>query len=331
MATVSIVLCTYNQAHYLDGCLEAFFQQTRPADQIIVLNDGSTDRTTDVLSKWTLREKRLRVVHNGSNRGLMYSINRALRMVDTDYFTWAATDDRILPTFLERSMATLEAHPDAALCFSELSLIKPNGEIFRYAKDAAQAHVFDLQQYPAFMSPLEMRERLKNKIVWMTSNAIVARTRAIMECNGFPPSLEWHSDYFVFAVAALRYGACCVPDMLTLMRANEDGYSGGSMHNPERQIGVLRAMLGILRHPDFANMRADFLKHPVLLSPFGDFMLTTILKSPREWAFFAPYLSFLLKNRFGRSASGVSLWLRHLPFYIRQRGWKEFVFPQRAQ
>ncbi|HEY0833597.1 MAG TPA: glycosyltransferase family 2 protein [Azospirillum sp.] len=317
-STVTVILCNYNQAHWLPSSLEGIFSQTRPADEVLLLDDGSTDDSHAVFEHYASLNKNVRYLRNEVNRGLQYSIDRALQAATGDYVVWAASDDRLLPHFLERSMAMLERFPQAGLCFSELAIMKGKEErVERFAIDPNQGATFNLEQYPDYMAPETMRKHLRRRLIWMTSNSIVASRRAILEAGGFPPKLRWHSDYFTYTLIGYRYGVCRVPDMLCLMRANDDGYSASGANNPKLQRRVLSSFLDALSDPRYANMRWLFLENPVLFSPFGDFFLKVAMTTPRHWDFVQPYMRWMFEHRLGRPVEPRELWLKHLPRFLR--------------
>ena len=77
--TVSVLLCNYNDARYLPHSLSAICTQTRLPEEVIVLDDGSTDNSLEIIESFAERHPFVRVLKNETNRGLLYSINRALQ------------------------------------------------------------------------------------------------------------------------------------------------------------------------------------------------------------------------------------------------------------
>src|SRR5207244_7022380 len=137
----------------------------------------------------------------------------ALPRVTADYLVSAASDDRLLPAFLEKSMALLERHADAGLCFSELSVLRgDSGRIERFADVPRLAHIFDLSDLPEYLSPADLERRMRRAYLPMTSNSVVVRRSALLASGGYRRQLEWYADSFAYTVVALRHGACVVPE-----------------------------------------------------------------------------------------------------------------------
>ena len=79
MSTVAVVLCNYNHARYLPDSLGHICSQTRPADQILVIDDGSTDDSWDIIQGFARDHSNLQAHANGRNLGLEASIAAALQ------------------------------------------------------------------------------------------------------------------------------------------------------------------------------------------------------------------------------------------------------------
>jgi glycosyltransferase involved in cell wall biosynthesis len=288
--TVAVILSNFNHGRYLSDSLGAICGQTRPPDEIIVIDDGSTDDSVTIIEAFARREPALRFLRNERNLGLQASIARALPLVKSDYVVWAASDDRLLPDFLKKSMAVLSRYPEAGLCFSELSVITGDtGEIQRFAVLPEIEHIFDLSDLPEFMTPADIVRRMRRAYLPMTSNSVVVRRDALLAIGGYPKSLEWHSDSFAYTLVALRFGACVIPETLALIRASTGSYSDRGMHDPVRQTQVLTTMLEMLARPEYRDIRRVFRACPSNFSPWHTLMLRVQLRSPRDWDLFATY------------------------------------------
>jgi len=296
-ATVAIVLSNFNHGLYLRQSLGGICGQTRAADEIIVIDDGSTDDSVDIVREFADRHSTLQLLQNPHNIGLQASIARVLPLVTADYLVWTASDDRLLPAFLEKSMEVLERHPHAGLCFSELSVLRGNsGRVQRLADVAAIAHIFDLADLPEYLAPPELERRMRRAYLPMTSNSVVVRRSALLASGGYPKQLEWYADSFAYMVVALRYGACVVPETLALIRATPGSYSETGRRDRSREADVLTAILDRLAAPDFQDVRRAFRRCPSNFSPWGVLMLRLQLRRPRDWDLFASYLTWKMRQ-----------------------------------
>ncbi len=246
MSTVAVVLCNYNHARYLSDSLGHICGQTRPADQVIVIDDGSTDRSWEIIEEFARQNRNLQAHANGQNLGLQASIAKALALVRCDYLVWAAADDRLLPPFLERNLAVLARHPQAALSFSEVVSLKGDSEeIDRFAINPAVSSTFNLGDLAEYLSPDQLRSRMQRAYLPIASNTAVINVTALRSIGGFPPALRWFADSFVAMALAMRQGACVIAEPLALIRASGESYSQ-RMHDATQQAKVLHAILDLL-------------------------------------------------------------------------------------
>jgi len=281
--TVSVLLATYNHAEYLATSLAGICGQNRPADEIIIVDDGSTDGTLDLLQDYATKHGNIRILANGRNRGQHYSIQRALLAATGDYVVWASADDLLLPEFLERSCGELERHPEAGLCFSRLAVFVDGETGIRTYTGQSHGAAFEYGTAARHFVPAELARILRKHYLWMSGNTVVARRAALLEQGGFQRALRWHADWFAYYAIALRYGACVIPETLALMRERRATYSATGIRNRAEQDRVLRAILDAFTSLKYADIGRVLQRSPSLLSPFGRQVVLSSLKSPRYW------------------------------------------------
>jgi glycosyltransferase involved in cell wall biosynthesis len=121
--SVSVVIPTYNRAQYIAEAVESALDQTRPADEIIVVDDGSTDDTAQVLARFC---EPVRVVCQ-ENRGRSAARNRGLEEARGDAIVFLDSDDLLAPGSLERRAAILESSPDVDVAYGDMFIIDGAG------------------------------------------------------------------------------------------------------------------------------------------------------------------------------------------------------------
>ena len=89
---ISVIVPVYNVEEYIDQCIESICTQTYPNLEIILVDDGSTDKSGEKCDQWAEKDKRIRVVHQ-DNAGVSAGRNRGLSMMTGDYFTFIDSDD----------------------------------------------------------------------------------------------------------------------------------------------------------------------------------------------------------------------------------------------
>lgn len=110
---VSVIVPTYNRANFLSACLDALLPQIELDDEVIVIDDGSTDATPDVLARYGNRIEVVRQVNAGKARAL----NAGLQKCGGE-FVWIVDDDDVVcPTALDDLMHVFEKHPCADISY----------------------------------------------------------------------------------------------------------------------------------------------------------------------------------------------------------------------
>lgn len=110
---VSFVMAVYNAAPYLQETLDSLYAQTFADFEIVVINDGSTDGSHDILKKQT--DPRLRHLDNDRNRGVIFSANRGLKAARGEYIARIDADDLCRPDRLAVQVGYLDTHPECDL------------------------------------------------------------------------------------------------------------------------------------------------------------------------------------------------------------------------
>src|SRR5882724_10226838 len=273
-ASVAVLLCNYNDARYLPDSLTAICTQTVAPDECIIVDDGSTDHSLEIIKDYVDRYPFVRLIRHEQNRGLMASITVALAAATADYIVWAAADDRLLAHFIERNIDILSAHRGAGVSFSRLATFQDGTETVReYCEETGMGPAFDLGAKPHFLTPQALKARLARSYLWMSGNTVLCRRDALLKAGGFRPELYWHTEWFAYWVVALRHGACAVPATLAMMRERASTFSRSGMADPIRQRQVLRSLAGAIKDPQYRDVAEIFRSRPSLLSPFGDSML----------------------------------------------------------
>lgn len=123
MPKFSIVLPTYNRAFYLNEALASVFAQTYTDYELIVIDDGSTDKTPEVIRQYG---PRLRFFHQ-KNQGRSAARNFGIRQAHGELIAFLDSDDHWLPDKLQRQAAFFEHHPGISFLYGHVNMISDNG------------------------------------------------------------------------------------------------------------------------------------------------------------------------------------------------------------
>jgi len=127
---VSVIIPTYNQARYLKDSIESVLNQTYQNIEIIVINDGSTDETPEILKNYS---KKIRYV-NKKNEGASTALNLGVCKSTGVLLAWLSSDDQFLPKKIEEQVNLLHSKPDISVVYTNFYIIDKNGHITREQK-----------------------------------------------------------------------------------------------------------------------------------------------------------------------------------------------------
>ena len=107
---VSVVMLTYQRDNILPKAINSVLAQSNSDFELIILNDGSTDKTSDVVNSFN--DKRIRYFENSKNMGIAYSRNEVLKKARGKYVMIMDDDDICLPTRIDKQVSFLENNPN---------------------------------------------------------------------------------------------------------------------------------------------------------------------------------------------------------------------------
>ena len=119
---ISVLIATYNRASCLPKTLGSVFAQTVPVDEVFLVDDGSTDNTTDTIESLLMRypcwRTRLRYIRQ-ENQGKSVALNRALEHATGEFLAFLDSDDTWVPNKLEWQLRALSTFPECGACFTD--------------------------------------------------------------------------------------------------------------------------------------------------------------------------------------------------------------------
>ena len=115
MLKISVIIPTYNRLGVLARALQSVLNHSRPADEIIVIDDGSSDGTTEMIQR---QFPHIHYIYQ-QNQGVSHARNVGINRAGGDWIAFLDSDDEWLPDKLSRQCAALEENPDIKICHSE--------------------------------------------------------------------------------------------------------------------------------------------------------------------------------------------------------------------
>ena len=208
---VSVVTSVYNSSRYLQKSIESILNQTLMDFEFIIIDDGSTDDSWEILSTYADRDRRIRLLKNEENIGLTKSLNKGLKLAQGEYIARQDADDQSLPKRLEKQVAYLESHQSVALVASGVQYIDDKDNKLRIdipPKDQALLH-WEL----LFRNPLR-----HSAVLWR-------RELVACQVGNYDPSFTYTQDYDLWARIAENLTIDILSSILVEMRSHNKSLS----------------------------------------------------------------------------------------------------------
>lgn len=130
---VSVIVPVFNNERYIDDCIQSITNQSYEKFEIILINDGSTDNTSNICEIWGKKDKRVKV-YNNRNHGVSFSRNFGLRKCSGNYITFVDSDDIIAPNYIENLVYIMEKNNADMAMLSYCSF--KDGESVKFINEA---------------------------------------------------------------------------------------------------------------------------------------------------------------------------------------------------
>ena len=201
---VSVVMPVYNALRYLHDAVTSILQQTFRDFEFIILDDGSTDGSLELLKAFAAADRRVRLIA-GEHVGYVELLNRGLAMARADLVARMDADDFALPQRLEKQVAYLREHPDCVLVGSQVIMMD---------KDS-----LPIAEMPGI--PLE-HEKIDEYLMlagWpIVHPAVAMRRDAVLAAGCYDPAARPHEDHDLFLKLAERGRLANLPEVLLRYR-----------------------------------------------------------------------------------------------------------------
>lgn len=196
---VTIITPAYNYADLLSETIDSILAQDYSNIEYIVLDDGSTDNTREVLSRYNGRI--IWETHN--NMGEPATVNKGFQMGKGEYFIVVNSDDPVLPGLVRQSVEFMESHPDVLVGYPRWNEIDENGNIIR--------------EYPTY------DYHFVNLVKWfhcLPGPGVIIRRKVVELVGGRDVSFRWISDMDMWLRIGLVGKSARIPYVLATYRTH---------------------------------------------------------------------------------------------------------------
>ena len=242
---ITVVIPVYNRERFVREAIESILRQSYPDFELLVIDDGSSDGTSEVVCSYS--DERVRLVRHEKNLGIPQTRNDGVRHARGDYIAFLDSDDAAYPVRLERQLAFLDSHPDYAAVGAWVSWMSADGCLISRVK----------------RKPVSWREIAALRLLQsgVENTASMART-SILRDHRHNEAYDVASDYELWARIAARHKLSNLPEVLVRRRLHSGQITNQKVHNIRlARQGVYAIQLSQLDVPFTAD---DLERHALL-------------------------------------------------------------------
>ncbi|MDO8835138.1 MAG: glycosyltransferase [Vicinamibacterales bacterium] len=245
----SACLPNYNDAAVMVGAVRAMLGQTRPPDELLICDDGSTDDNWDRLQELGRLDASIRLVRNERNLGVVGALNRLLQEARGDLIYFGGADDRVEPLFFENVLNLLATYESAQLGMAAFYSVDEDGQILslnrvsRWPQAGFYSPASCLHDYFAAEGPHHS-----------LSSGTIYRKQALRSVGGFRPELGHWTDTFAIRALCLSAGCVYTPHPGARFTCKSTSFSGRQHRDLETSLGIINRVAELMRSTEFRHL-----------------------------------------------------------------------------
>jgi glycosyltransferase involved in cell wall biosynthesis len=229
MPKISVIMPVFNNASHLREAIESICGQTFSDFEFLIVNDGSTDGSGDIIDSYTAADDRIRVFHQ-ANQGMIASLNKAIAEARAPIIARMDGDDASAPERFTRQYGFLAEHQDYGVVGCQCRFMNEKGETI-------SRHIHYPTDHAAFLRAVEDRHPLMNH------PAAMIRRDLLIDLGGYRPAFRHCEDYDLWLRLVERTKICSLPDVLNAYRFHD-----GQVSNRHYLMQQIRAEIAYEAH-----------------------------------------------------------------------------------
>jgi GT2 family glycosyltransferase len=217
--SIAVIVPNRNDARYLPRCLRSVLEQATPPEELIVVDDASTDDSVAIIKSLIQGNPRAQLFVNPVNIGANRTVNDSLGRARSEYVLLLSANDYVLPGIFSRAKACLARSPGVGMWSAMAWLVDEDDRLIRL-------HLSPVVALNDALFPPERCIKLAHRFGnWFTGTTLIYHRDTLLAVGGFDPAYGAPADLFTaLAVASLR-GAAYSPEPFAAIRIHAGSYS----------------------------------------------------------------------------------------------------------
>jgi glycosyltransferase involved in cell wall biosynthesis len=277
---LSVVIPNFNHASYLEARIKSILDQFESNMELIIIDDGSTDNSIEIIEKFSLIDARVRLIRLEKNGGVNNAVNIGLNHAKGKYASFLSADDIILEGFFRKTLDLLISNPSLGICCSNFGYTNhDNPNQFK-----ATILIKNLKSEVVFKTPQDALMAIRTNRMFIPGHTSILKKSSILKKGGFNETYNFASDWYLNNAIALEEGFGYIPETLSVMRFLPNSYSAVCFKNKILKKNTYWALLNMFFKNENKTLYNAFLKGR-LLDDISKTMLFSLIHRPKYWPF----------------------------------------------
>jgi glycosyltransferase involved in cell wall biosynthesis len=288
---ISAILPNYNSSEFLAKSIETLARQTEAFHDIVIVDDGSTDNSLDIIHAFMNEYENIRLIRHEKNQGVNAALNTGIQHAEGDYVILCAADDYYGENIVALAKKVIQKYP-------AVGLVCGDAVVYRYD---LKEPFYRMLPYPSncYVSPEEFKQIAEHSYVGFNSGGGMFMNRElVLKAGMLLPELRWHSDWLLYFVLALSQGFYYIDEVFIHISMRAAGYSENGKRNNKVQDQVMLDTVKVIAST-FPDLWPDFKKVALLPHYSPRYILLFLTdKTARQFVTKRLLWKMLINNRF---------------------------------
>lgn len=230
---ITAIIPVFNGERFLGETLQSLLRQSEPFEEIIIIDDGSTDATPSIVEKWRTEHSRIRYVPLDNNRGVSHARNTGVKLARSEWCLFMDSDDLAHPDLLAhyrkriRQWEESGQRTDMLFCSSEQ--IDESGRIIGLPSRFVEAEPHEMTGYLFVRNPV------------VTSSGVMVRRDVVLHLGGFNTGIRYSEDWEFWLKISQEHAIRYADRTLIQVRRHSGNASVKVDRMIENELGILKS------------------------------------------------------------------------------------------
>lgn len=251
---IAVIVPNRNDSRHLPRCIRSLLEQDDPPDELVVVDDQSTDNSVPLIRSLISGQPRARLLENRDRLGTYGAVDKGLEIARSEYVLFLSANDFVLPGLFARARSCLARHPEAGLWSALGWLVDEEDRLIRLHRSPV------LSLHDAYLPPercVRMAYRVGN---WFVGSTLIYQRDALDAAGRFDPAYMGLADLIATLIVAARKGAVYSPEPFGVSRIHPGSNLSRTLADDANVDRILERLREQGFPPDSALRSDAFLK-----------------------------------------------------------------------